>query len=169
MQSSGPLPECLVRRVAGEVVSALRSFHASGVIYADCKPANFCLVSTDAFGSIGAVDANGCGDISAVGRGLSTIRIVDFGCSQQLVPGGELHVTKRTGTLAYMAPEVGWPWRWPFGASRVGPGAANTHSAPPTIRLDVAHSGEFIFLRMYFSTYEAFACGRGAWSLMGTR
>eukprot|EP00955_Chlamydomonas_euryale_P012463 134264-Chlamydomonas_euryale.AAC.3 len=91
----GTLDEPSLAIVAWQVLSMLQACHRLGILYSDVKPGNFCFVREE---------RRALGDPHASGAGVPLrIKAVDFGCSQ-LVGKGRL--SKRTGTLAYMAPEV---------------------------------------------------------------
>ncbi|KAG1664826.1 hypothetical protein FOA52_007084 [Chlamydomonas sp. UWO 241] len=94
-RTHGPLSEQQLSRVAFEVLSMLRGLHELGVVYGDVKLANFCLKAPGVL-----PDSAACAD-----AGGGSLKTVDFGCSQQ-VSAATPRVAKRTGTLAYMAPEV---------------------------------------------------------------
>ena len=85
LDDSGPVGEATLARVAVQVLEVLRSCHASGIVYADVKPANLCLLA------------------APLQSGLLSppfdIATVDFGCSG--AAGNRMR-----GTTPFMAPEV---------------------------------------------------------------
>ena len=78
------LTEADLSAIARNVFEFLSDCHAVDVVFADVKPANFMMTSTEP------------GDL--------TLKAIDFGCSQFKVAGEGL--TTRTGTFKYFAPEV---------------------------------------------------------------
>lgn len=93
VEAHGPLNEKALAVVAFEVLCVVRACHAAGILHGDVKPANFCLrektltpFSDDKNHSL-------------------HLKAIDFGCSQFL--GTEdPHLSKRTGTPVFMAPEI---------------------------------------------------------------
>lgn len=84
MQTRGPLDEAALANVARELLLLLQCCHGQGLLYADIKPANICIVDQRS--------------------GPRNLRAVDFGCAQRL--DATQRSTKRTGTMAFMAPET---------------------------------------------------------------
>ena len=78
------LTEAELSAIARNVFEFLSDCHAVDIVFADVKPANFMMASTEP------------GDL--------TLKAIDFGCSQFKVAGEGL--TTRTGTFKYFAPEV---------------------------------------------------------------
>jgi len=76
----GPMPPDLVRRMLDEVISALDTAHAAGVLHRDIKPANI-----------------------LVSRGGDSLKVADFGIAKT---GGAAHTMtgQIIGTMAYMSP-----------------------------------------------------------------
>jgi len=99
VEAHGPLGEAALGAVAAEVLKIVRDCHALGIMYADVKPANFCLMDADALPSAAA---------GSLGALSGKLKAVDFGCSQQFgaAAGRSERLSKRTGTLAFMAPEI---------------------------------------------------------------
>lgn len=89
VETHGTLDEHTLAQIAFEVLSTVKAFHARGILYADVKAANFCLMDQQAFLDRAPMPFH--------------VKAVDFGCSQLI---GNHRLSKRTGTLAYMAPEV---------------------------------------------------------------
>ena len=59
----------------------------------DIKPGNFCLKSQGAFSASQPLSAG-------------AIKAIDFGCSQSMGPQREKRFSKRSGTPAFMSPEI---------------------------------------------------------------
>jgi serine/threonine protein kinase len=73
-----------IARIVSAVLRFIAQCHAKGLVYRDCKPDNFLFVTKDA---------------------ASPIKATDFGLSIRH-SAGENPLTSRSGTPAYMAPEV---------------------------------------------------------------
>jgi hypothetical protein len=78
----GRLPPDQVRRIGGQIASALQAVHAAGIIHRDLKPANI-LVTPD-----------------------GTAKLADFGISRRLWADATLTDSSTVGTPAHLAPEV---------------------------------------------------------------
>eukprot|EP00879_Flechtneria_rotunda_P031540 GHRR01034462.1.p1 GENE.GHRR01034462.1~~GHRR01034462.1.p1 ORF type:complete len:305 (+),score=144.00 GHRR01034462.1:237-1151(+) len=78
----GGLPEAAARFYAACLVMALRWLHSRRILHRDIKPCNL-LLFPDGY-----------------------LKLADLGCCCQLPPGGTAAAQTRTGTAAYMAPEV---------------------------------------------------------------
>ncbi|KAG1664778.1 hypothetical protein FOA52_013630 [Chlamydomonas sp. UWO 241] len=103
VEAHGPLSERMLAHTACEVLKIVRDMHALGIVYADVKPANFCLADEWVESASGDSVAD-----SAAGEVGWRIKAIDFGCSQLFGPeaGRSPRLSKRTGTLAFMAPEI---------------------------------------------------------------
>jgi serine/threonine protein kinase len=76
--------EAEVRRIVGSILRFIAQCHAKGIVYRDCKLDNFLFVTQEK---------------------LSPLKATDFGLSIRH-SSGEQPLTSRSGTPAYMAPEV---------------------------------------------------------------
>ncbi len=87
----GVIPLDLAAYVACQVLSALSAVHSAGIVHRDLKPENIFLVDT--------------------GAALPEVKLLDFGISRVLEPGGPEHVSRMTasgvvmGTPSFMSPE----------------------------------------------------------------
>ena len=82
--AGGRLDEATCKWIISDVLRFLESCHASGIVYADSKPANFMIDDSD---------------------GRRRVKAIDIGCSQSLSFEGE-RLEVRSGTPLYFAPEV---------------------------------------------------------------
>jgi calcium-dependent protein kinase len=73
-----------VKRIVASILRFIAQCHAKGIVYRDCKLDNFLFVTPER---------------------LSPLKATDFGLSIRHSPG-EQPLTSRSGTPAYMAPEV---------------------------------------------------------------
>jgi calcium-dependent protein kinase len=80
VEKNGPLSEADLSVVAFQVLQMLKTCQTQGIVFADVKPSNFCILQSG--GSVGMIKA------------------IDFGCSRF-----EEGLTM-TGTPAFMSPEV---------------------------------------------------------------
>ncbi|GAX85132.1 hypothetical protein CEUSTIGMA_g12552.t1 [Chlamydomonas eustigma] len=85
VHSKGALQEKQLAAIANEVLKTVKQCHDSGVLHGDVKPGNFCFKECE---------------FSA-----TSLRAIDFGCSQYL-SNKKKRFTKRTGTPAFMSPEI---------------------------------------------------------------
>lgn len=88
----------MAARIVFECLHTLRACHAVNVVHADIKPNNL-LVDLD---TLQGPCTGGWTGTCAPERTL--VKLLDFGCSQAHSPGS--HLSRRTGTPIYMAPEV---------------------------------------------------------------
>ncbi|KAK9849802.1 hypothetical protein WJX84_004936 [Apatococcus fuscideae] len=86
-----PLPQQLLqlRKIAHQLLVALRSLHERHIVHADMKPEN-CLLEVDAAGRPGSV----------------RVKLVDLGSCFSVTAMDTLHATIDAQTLPYRAPEV---------------------------------------------------------------
>ncbi|GAA1180798.1 hypothetical protein GCM10009584_23520 [Ornithinimicrobium humiphilum] len=87
----GALPPVWAATLLDQLLAALESIHAEGLVHRDVKPANLLL--------------------DATGRGMPRVRLADFGIAAAVDQPRLTHVTHSVGTLGYAAPETleaGW-------------------------------------------------------------
>ncbi|MEU9083921.1 serine/threonine-protein kinase [Streptomyces sp. NPDC048357] len=80
LTASGPLPDAVLRSLAGATAHALAGFHSAGVVHRDIKPENVIL-------------------------GPAGPRVLDFGIAHRLGAPAITDPNARTGTRGWMAPE----------------------------------------------------------------
>ncbi len=81
IDSTGPLPEPLIKGILGQLASALKYAHSKGIVHRDIKPANV-MVNRD-----------------------GTVMLMDFGLAKPANDGQSSLVNLIVGTPRYMAPE----------------------------------------------------------------
>lgn len=96
VEERGPLDEKALQLVANEMLTFLKACHDKNVVYADVKPANFCLMDVNPF------QRNSHHSSSLPPNFLKAI---DMG-SSKIASGRGARLHKRMGTLLYMSPEV---------------------------------------------------------------